>query len=334
MGTAKRRPGKRDVESMIDRLAAEEQQFFQQEFLAPSVQGGVVRVRMGGVLCELQIEPREFEGWGVFQPVSVRHARLVRQAGLAERRRYLDLFPLVRLIVCRRQGPRWFASAASFGDSRLRIEGLVRLELAEEVQPFDVVACRYDGANFWFDDLDPRRDPATAAYLRSALADRTAPDRLDRRGLTAEERAAYELNYWELVRPSGLKGASPPRAHGRRKPTQAQPEPASYDPIFQRLRESLSHAGAELIGYVERADGFRVTYHAGGRQFTSAVDKKDLTVQVAGICLSGEDRKFDLASLVGVLREGEMDRGVVPIGDDNRGMDEDDYWRVHPPQNG
>jgi len=337
MGASKRRHGKPDMEAMIDRLAAEEQKFLEQEFLTPAVRGGAVRVRIGGLACRLQIEPAEFEGWGVFQPVSLRRARLVRRADLAQRRRYLDLFPMVRLIVCRRRGPKWIGAAASFGDSRLRIEGLATIELAEEVQPFDVVTSRYDGLTFWFDDLDPRRDPATAAYLRAALADQTEPAELGRRGLTAEERAAYELSYWELVRPEGVEdtppsGERPPPTRQRRGRQSAQPESASDDPVFRRLRESLSHAGARLIGYVERADSFRVTYRAGGQEFTSAVDKKDLTVQVAGICLSGEDRKFDLASLVGVLREG-VEGEVVRVGDDNRGMGEGDYWRVHPPRN-
>ena len=228
-------------------------------------------------------------------------------------------------------------AAASFGDARLRIEGLAPIELAEEVQSFDVVACRYDGATFWFDELDVRRDAATAAYLRGALAERTEPGELDRRGLTAEERAAYELNYWELARPAAENEAPPgselTRGGGRRKGDAVRAAAQAADPIFERLRENLSHAGARLIGYVERADSFRVTYRAGGQEFTSAVDKKDLSVQVAGICLSGEDRKFDLASLVGVLCEGDPEGGVLRIGNDIGGMPEEHYWRVHPPGN-
>ena len=72
-----------------------------------------------------------------------------------------------------------------------------------------------------------------------------------------------------------------------------------------RLRDNLSHAGARLVDYLERTDSFRVTYLVDGQQYTSSVDKRDLTVQSAGICLDGTDRNFDLASLVGVLREGQ-----------------------------
>ena len=86
-----------------------------------------------------------------------------------------------------------------------------------------------------------------------------------------------------------------------------------------------------MIDYLERADGIRVTYRVDGADYTTSVNKNDLTVQVAGICLSGEDQNFDLASLVGVLRES--DGHVLRVGD-GQGIDEDFYWRVHPPPNG
>ena len=70
-----------------------------------------------------------------------------------------------------------------------------------------------------------------------------------------------------------------------------------------QLRDALGHAGAEFVNYAEHRDGYRVTYNVGNARHTSSVAKNDLTVQTAGICLAGEDRKFDLASLVSVLRE-------------------------------
>jgi hypothetical protein len=283
----------------------------------------------------MRTTPADFEGWGVFRPTSHTEANLVRQASLAERRNYLALFQLFRLIVCRRAGNTWFGSAASFGDARINIEGMAPLRLAEEVQLFDCVRSRYDGSQFWFEERDMRHDPGASAYLRAALAEQTPPQDLERHGLTAEERAAYELNYWQLVQPPevDLEEDEPqPNALHRRRSKRHRPgEPAAReaDPVRRRLRESLSHAGAQLVDYLERGDSFRVRYRIGGREYTSSVDKADLSVQVAGICLSGEDEKFDLASLVGVLREAGG--GVLRIGDE--GMDEEQYWRVHPPRN-
>jgi hypothetical protein len=323
----RKKPGGKppDVNELLNRLGRQEQEFLHREFLAPALRGGVVRVRIAGVICAIRTEPGDFEGWGLFQPRSYTEAVLVRAATLAERRRYLELFPAVRLVLCRRAGQIWFGSAASFGDRRIHLEGLAPLYLAEEVQLFDCVRARYDGGRFWFEEVDPRHDPAASAYLRTSLRDRLEPERLERRGLTAEERAAYEVAYWELMENSH---AESPR--NRKRGAEDRPPDQDFDPVRRRLRESLSHAGAGLVDYLERPDSFRVTFTIGGQQHTSSVNKEDLTVHVAGICLSGEDQKFDLGSLVGVLREASGSGEIVAVGDENYGMDEDAYWRVHP----
>lgn len=327
--------GKSNVNKLLDQLAAKEEAFLKQQFLAPALPGGVVAVRIAGVVCRVKIEPRHFTGWGVFEPVSHSEAIVARTASLAERRRYLALFPAVRLIVCLREGTMWYGSPASFGDGRVRIEGVAPIELAEEVQLFDVVVARYDGTRFWFDEVDPRHDPAAAAYLRASLNDAVDPAALVRRDLTPEQRAAYEVQLFSQLPPDEppadeVAERAPQRARRRAELRRAQRAAAAADPVRARLRENLSHAGAQLIDYLERADGFRVTYAVDGAQYTTSVNKHDLTVQVAGICLSGEDQNFDLASLVGVLRESE---GDVPHVGDGRGIDEEHYWRVHPPRN-
>jgi hypothetical protein len=292
------------VRELLDRLAAAEDRFLRSEFLSPAVGGAPVRVRVAGVVCGLRAEPADFRGWGVWRPTSHSAARLARPASLAERQRYLELFPLVRLILCRRAGDHYLATPAHRADARFRFEGLVPVHLAEDGQPFEVVEARFDGARCWFERLDPRRDPAAAAYLRQALQDAVTAEKLCRPGLTAEERAAYAL------------------VHG----------PAEQDRTEGRLLRALAHAGADLKGYVERDDCFRVEYVVDGERHVSVVDKRNLSVQVAGICLSGEDGRFDLQSLVGVLREAQQDGAVLRIGADNEGMNEEHYWHVHPPR--
>jgi hypothetical protein len=298
-----------DLIDALNRLAAAEERFLASEFLAPVISGGQIQVRIAGVICTLRPSPRDFVGWGVFRPSSHAEATMVRPAKLAERQRYLELFPLVRLILTDSLDGEWFGIPAHRADARFRIEGLIPIRLAEDAQLFEVVETRFDGAQFWYCGADPRRDPAMAAYLRQELQLLTPPDRLHRTGLSAEERDAYSLNYFP--RYEATEGARRLREE-------------------QRLRAALEHAGADLKGYVERADVYTVTYEVDGQRHVSAVSKKDLQVQVAGICLSGEDQNFDLQSLVGVIREGQG--GVVRVGEGNQGMPEEQYWRVHPPR--
>src|SRR5262249_57354356 len=130
------------------------------------------------------------------------------------------------------------------------------------------------------------------------------------RGLTAEERAASSLNY-------------APRL-------QAELE-ARRDRVEERIRAALAHAGAEFRDYQERGDVYRVTYEVDGRRHVSVVAQQDLSVQVAGICLSGQDHHFDLQSLVGVLREADGSGQVVREGGENDGSAEEAYWDLQPP---
>lgn len=81
-----------------NRLARAESDFLRAEFLAPVVLGRGVSVRIAGVRCTLRVLPPEFQGWGVFRPLSHKSAILSRVATAAERRRYLAIFPQAGLI--------------------------------------------------------------------------------------------------------------------------------------------------------------------------------------------------------------------------------------------
>ena len=295
---------KKRVDQLINRLAAKEERFLECEFLAPAVESGTVRVRIAGVVCELRMRATEFRGFGVFRPSSFNEAELVRPATLAERKKYLELFPVVRLILHRRVGEAWTALPAHRGDARFQIDGTVPVELVDEAQLFDVVQARFDGGSFWFDSLEGRGDPARAAYLRASLEERVDPEALKRPGLTAEERVAYALNYFEAA-------LSEEAGRGR-----DDRERERGDPVARRLRDSLAHAGARFLDYLERRDSYRVRYILDGHSHVSTVSREDLTIQSAGICLSGTDREFDLESLVGVIREGRRRDEIYEEGED------------------
>jgi len=296
--------GSKRFNDAFDRLARAEEAFLQGEFLAPVSDAATVRVRIANVVCSLRIEPAEFRGWGIFQATSHEEATLVRTAGMAERREYLKLFPLVRLVLTRRdRHGNWRGLAAHTGDRRLQINGLVPIRLVDEAEQFETIAARFDGQNFWFEEVDRGSDPVTARYLRESLLQRLPLDQLNRPGLRPEQRAAYAIHF-----------LPPPRRTRARPMDDRSPEPVveSNDAEF-RLREALEHAGATLNDFMERGDGYRVTYTVGGRRMVSSVDKKNLTVQSAGICLSGQDCNFDLQSLVGVVREGKADGSLYEM---------------------
>jgi hypothetical protein len=295
------------IHESLERLAAAEQRFLAGEFLAPALRGGTIQVRLAGVICRLNIQPTDFEGFGVFRPRSHTQAELVRPARLAERQRYLELFPLVRLILASKQDEQWLAVPAHRGDGRVRIAGLVPVCLVLDAQLFEVIESRFDGVHFWYAGPELRWDAATAAYLRQALEQEIEPEKLKRAGLTAEEREAYAVAF----------GAT---------------EKARRQQEQQRLRHALAHAGADFKDVRERDDVYTITFEVDGARHVSVVSKKDLQVQVAGICLSGQDEAFDLQSLVGIIREGGQDGGFVRVGRENQGMEEEQYWRVHPRQ--
>ena len=143
-------------------------------------------------------------------------------------------------------------------------------------------------------------------------------ERLSRPGLTAEERIAYGVSYW-------CRYLAAEEARRKREAARMAMEE-------DRLRQALAHAGADLKGFIERPDVYTVTYEVDGQRHVSVVSKQDLSVQVAGICLSGQDGNFDLHSLVGVIREGQDEGGIVRVGQHNQGMAEEQYWQVHPRQ--
>lgn len=271
----------RHLHDLLNRLAAEEERSLGRDFLAPALPGGIVHVRIAGVVCRFKIED-DFEGWGIFRPTGTTAAHLLRSATLAERRRYLQSFPLRRLILCHTDRRSWLAWPAHQADHRFADTGLLPVRLVEEAQTFETIAARFDGVQCWFESVDARADPSAAVYLREALRTMTPPEQVRRPGLTAEQRTAYAIAY-------GLR------------------REAERDRTEDRLRAALAHACGRLISYLEREDGYRVEFEIDGRRHVSAVDKGDLTIQSAGICLSGEDRRFDLQSLVSVLREAYVE---------------------------
>lgn len=294
------------IHKLLDEMASEEDAFLQTTFLAPILPGRQVRVRIAGIVCTLRISGPTEPGWAILKPRSLTQAYVIAKASLRQIRDYLTLFPAVRLLFLVAQGHgTGLATLAHRGDKRFQFTQPVTVQRVSGVEPFQCIITRFDGQHFWFQEIDRRRNPAIAAYLREALAAGTPSEDLHKPTLTREERDAYELTYNAI-------------------------ETARRNHIEVRLSEALDHANAQLLSYIDRKDVYTVTFDVDGQQYRSTVAKDDLTTHVAGICLNGADRRFDLQSLVGVIRESAARRRLVRVGDD-ADLNEDAYWQIHPP---
>lgn len=273
-----------DVRKLIDELAEEEDAFFKRSFLAPMVKGGNVGVRLKGIVCRFVPEDRTFEGWGIFQPISLHKVKLKKIATPTLVRKYLDQLTSVELIVASPSGRTRIAIVAHPPGSLVKVDGPIPVHLVKKADQFRHIIAGFDGFNFWFDRIHPGRNPAISAYLIKSLHKDLEVKELDRPGLLPQEKRLYA----DLLKLERIHREEPQR---------------------RRLRKALEHAGATLDFYRQRKDSYNVTFVLDGTRHTSIVRSDDLTVLSAGICLSEEDEKFDLQSLVSVLREARHVNG-------------------------
>ena len=291
--------------NIFDRLQAQETALVGTRVLAPIIGGRRVTVKVGGVACQLSVDS-DARGWSVLEVQSTTRATWLRATTLLEREKYLALLPAVRFTALERNGAIWPAFPAHAGDSRFRLNGVAPIrEIANaNLQMFDAIIARFDGTHFWFEKADARRSPAIAEYLRQSLAEQIAPDALHKKGLSREERNAYALALYGPPEPQTSRTLDAATAPHSLNPLWSISNPNTPD---GRLAQSLNHAGGRLVSWMDRGDAYTVTYQFGDRTHTSTVRADDLSVMTSGICLSGQDRDFDLTSLVGVMQEAASD---------------------------
>ena len=252
-----------------------------QELLAPLTGDGRARLRLSGLIYELAVRNAR-HGWWICRVRDYRQAEIVDEAQPWQRGEYLHLWPALRLVLLEPlTGERWLALPFSPSDAaqRFGVRGPLVVQLVAGGRQFDRVIGRVEGATIWFDDLERRAQPQIAEALRAALAQ--GEDRPRVAGLGAGERQAYAV----FAARQAVERAATMTAE-----------------VEGRLRHALGIGGATLLSYEHDGDRIRVAWESAGQRSTTIVDA-GLSVVSAGICLSGEDARFDLASVVGVVRE-------------------------------
>lgn len=274
-----------DPLAIVSEIAKQEKELQGQTFLAPYVGGGKVRLRLDGIVYEMSINSCP-EGFGIMQVLAPGKAAFVKSAPLSMVKAYLALFPRIRLVLVDKFDGTWWALEAGAAQKRIQLNGPVPVMLADSrAASFETANCRFDGGHFWFENIDSRRDASMARHLRKSLADETDPEKLQCKGMVPSEKLAYKMLWLEKMKdkPEVLDDAT-------------------------RITRALQHSGARLDRFWFQNGSEKevsIRFSVGNRMHVVQINKDDLSVISAGICLSGRDSDFDLSSLVGVLREAE-----------------------------
>jgi hypothetical protein len=266
------------VTSLMDKLARVEKDLLSQTILSPVIPKSKVTTRINGVVISFSVSPRNYTGFGLFQPIDYKNVQFVEDANFTERRRYLELFPRVKVIVVAHDKDNTAVSLAH-SDGRFSF-ATAPIHLVENISLLDIVYARFNGSYFLYDSHS-RGDTRRADFLKATLTAGTTPDKVE---ACSEDRAAYRLTFDGMAKLKELTEG-------------------------EKIKLALERAGGKLNNYKDRGDSYTISYVVNNQTFSSVVNK-DLSVQNAGICLNGGDRVFDLTSLVSVVREGQS-RGLI-----------------------
>jgi len=303
--------------SLLEKINKEDMKISEQEILAPvQIGSAFIQTKVANMIRKFAISEQRSSGIKIFKATDYENASYIREASEGEIRSYLDILPKIILILLYQQDGCWYAFPAHQEQfKRVGPATVVSiLNTHESCDRFDYVIARYDGYTFWYDDVDYRVDPDKQEHMRSSLMKqnwgkiRNVDDPnvyiLDYKGLTLEDSIAYQIAARRLIQDS-------------------------RSTIEQRLEKDLLDVNAKLSSVIEKGVNIEVKWiNASGQIYTTVIQKNDFRVVTAGICVSGEDRKFDLKSLVGVVNYAESHKHVVRVGQGH--MEEDSYFNVHP----
>lgn len=293
-----------DIFSVISKVAAAEGDLLKSTFVAPVAGNEEVAAFVCGISYRFSIPKVNTPGWYEYRPVNSKRARMVGPADAAEVESYLRRLPTVRVVLSHKIAGLYHGIPAKSNSAGLPHTGLVPVLLVDDMADnFDRVVCRFDGANLWYERVDPSNDQSKGGYLRERYGKMARASLIKFKGLTFEEKAAYSIRF-------------------------AMDKKAQEELKTSSLKVDVEHAGGVFRSLKEKSDHYEVTYEVDGQRYTSFVSKDPVhTVISAGICLSGGDRAFDLKSLITVMREGHrVGRIVRGHGDFGHGNDEDDDW--------
>ena len=296
------------IKDILAKLSAKEKNILNKEIFSPFVKGGnSIRLKIDGVLYTLRTPAMDRDGFGIFKAIDHSNAIWQRDADEIEKAQYLDLLPKTSLILIYNIG-QWLAypyNLPSFKNQFSADQNMISVKLVDNAEFLDTIDARFDGANFWFNGSKFSVGAEKKDILRERIKNfkYSIPEDL-LPGITPEEKFVFDL------------------AVGFHKES-------SKSNVERRLENEFHKYDASVDGFTERGNTIEVRWrdNKNAKTYTSVLDKDNLSVITAGICLSGGDKKFDLPSLVVVCREGHRRSSIVHVG--GGGMEEDRYWDMY-----
>lgn len=284
-----------DALSRVQEAEAKEKS---QQFLAPVVRRGRVRLSVCGIVKDYRLFKHDFEGWGIFR-ISTNNpdkVHLVEEAPPAMVRDYCKQLLTAPFTLIDEIDGAWYGLQQSTGKRGLLVETPVEIKLLQRPAQFASVIAGFDGTNFWY-AAPGKRPPKVAQVLREHLAADLPEDKLAVSGLLQADRVAYKMNLLRKI----PKSAYLPNSGMSEK---------------ERIELALQQAGARLDSFWGNNQTVAsVRFEHEGVMRTVTVRRDNLTVVSSGICLSGRDSDFDLTSVVGVL--GSKTRRDTMADDDD-----------------
>jgi len=253
------------------------------EFISPVYENRTIAATVQRLLYKFYI-PKIKPGWYIFKAVDFEKAKVVREADFIEIENYLKNFSKIRLTTTHKVDGIYYGLPQKNNSIGKDFKNPVPIYLTDDtIMDFDKIIGRCDGPHIWFESVDIKNDFTKSTYLRESYEKMRSPEDIRFSGLSIEEKLAYAFRF-AIDKEIKIKMQS------------------------KGLEDSVKHAGGNLLSYSELSDSFKVTYTVGRQQFTSYVSKDNgYSVITAGICLSGHDKKFDLASLISVLLQGQRE---------------------------
>jgi len=280
-----------EAKELLRQTIDKERNFRTREFLAPyNKRSRTAIVHLDNLKYKFRIHKHKGEGIGRFVPTDPLNASFKEDASWEVAHKYLSLFTPINLILVYEIEGGWVGYPMSEESTKKRLGFVCPVEVynTTDAERFDCITSRFDGKNFWYDDIFASADLGKSLAIREAfdvaLSAKLMKEKLSNIiGVTPEDRKSFDLaiESWEYYKTVTTK---------------------------DKLAETLAASGAKLHSYVVRGKNLEVRWASkSGEKYYSTVSKESFDVVCAGICVDGDDLKFHLKDLPYIVAEGEAE---------------------------